>query len=272
MITGKMLIDGVDIKSTYGAYIVAGGYDDVPSFSDMKAPEKNEWFEGNSVEIDLSSPCVESQKMSFRFMMNGGIDNVQSFVDFLMSKRTHTIEMVDVARTRSLRIVDVSASSISSICTIMVNMYDDDPREGLENVEPWSSHKDTGLSIDGVDVSKYGCLLTGSIDGLFPDIRMKENKLEESDYIDGQEHSTKSGVYVEIGDVRFRMIMRSYDKSDFWKKRDALFLNLTKEGERTISWKGRNTKVYYKSCNSIDFDYDNRCWWEFELTFGCIGE
>lgn len=272
MITGKMLIDGVDIKSTYGAYIVAGGYDDVPSFSEMKAPEKNEWFEGNSVEIDLSAPCVESQKMSFRFMMNGTIDNVQSFVDFLMSKRTHTIEMVDVSRTRSLRIVDVSASSISSICNIMVNMYDDDPREGLEYVEPSSSHKNTGLSIDGVDVSKYGCLLTGSIDGLFPNIKMKENKLDESDYMDGQKHSNESGIYVERGDIRVRLIMRSYDKADFWKKRDALFLNLTKEGERIISWKGRDTKVYYKSCNSVDFDYSSRSWWEFELTFGCIGE
>ena len=272
MITGKVLIDGVDIKSTYGAYIVDGGYDDVPVFSDMKAPEKNEWFESNDVEVDLSSPCVESQKMSFRFMMKGTMDMLQSFVDFIMSKRTHAVEMVDIERTRTLRVFDVGASRISSICNIKLDMYDDDPRVGLDYVEPSSSRTLVGLSLDGVDVSKYGCLLTGSIDGLFPDIRMKENKLDESDYSDGQEHSNESGIYVERGDVRFRLIMRSDDKADFWNKRDALFLDLTKEGERTISWKGRDTKVYYKSCNSVEFDYSGRSWWEFELTFGYIGE
>lgn len=272
MITGKVLIDGVDIKSTYGAYIVDGGYDDVPAFSEMKAPEKNEWFESNGVEVDLSSPCVESHKVSFRFMMKGTMNMLQSFVDFIMSKRTHKVEMVDIERVRTLRVFDVGASRISSICNIKVNMYDDDPREGLDYVVPSSSNRLVGLSLDGVDMSKYGCLLTGSLDGLFPDIRMKENKLDDSDYMDGQEHSNESGIYVERGDFRFRLIMRSDDNDDFWKKRDALFLNLTKEGERTISWNGKDIKVYYKSCNSVDFDYSDRCWWEFELTFGCIGE
>lgn len=272
MITGKVLIDDVDIKSTFGAYIVDGGYNDVPGFPDMKAPEKNEWFESNDCEVDLSSPCVESHKMSLSLMTKGTIDMRQSFIDFIMSKRTHKVEMIDIQRTRTLRVSSVGASRISSICHIKVDMYDDDPRGGLDYVEPSSSHRLVGLSLDGVDVSKYGCLLTGSIDGLFPDIRMKENKLEESDYIDGQEHSNASGIYVESGDVRFRLIMRSDDMADFWKKRDALLLNLTKEGERTISLKGIDTKVYYKSCNPVDFDYSGRCWWEFELIFGCIGE
>lgn len=272
MITGKILIDGVDIKSTYGAYIVDGGYNDVPEFPEMKEPEKNEWFEDNSVEIDLSAPCVESQKVSLRFMMNGTIGNVQSLVDFLMSNRTHIMEMIDVSRIRSLRIDNVSASSISSICSIRVNLYDDDPRGGLEYVIPVSSHKDTGLSIDDVDVSQYGCLLTGSIDGLFPDTSMKENKLQDSCNFDGQEHSNTSGVYVEKGDMRVRLVMRAETNEDFWHKRDALFLDLVKTGERTITWRERSVKVYYKSCNSVDFDYSGRCWWEFELTFGCIGE
>lgn len=272
MITGNVLIDGVDIKSTYGAYIVEGGYDDVPSFSDMKAPEMNEWFESNEIEVDLSSPCVESQSISFGFMMKGTIEKLQSFVDFLMSRRTHTVEMIDIERTRTLRMVDVSASRIHSICNIKVNMCDDDPRGGLVYVEPASNRRSVGLSLDGVDLSKYGCLLTGSTDGLFPDIQMKENKPDESDYMDGEEHFNDSGIYVEMGDLKVRLVMRSDDKTDLWKKRDALFLVLTSEGERTISWRGRDMRVYYKSCNSVDFDYSGKCWWEFELTFGCIGE
>ena len=128
MITGKVLIDNVDIKSTYGAYIVDGGYDDVPAFSEMKEPEKNDWFEGNDIEVDLSSPCVESHKMSFKFMMKGTMNMLQSFVDFIMSKRIHTIEMVDIERTRTLRVLEVAASNISSICNIKVGMCDDDPR------------------------------------------------------------------------------------------------------------------------------------------------
>ena len=272
MITGCVFIDGVDIKSTYGAYIVDGGYDDVPAFSEMKDPEKNEWFESNDIEVDLSSPCVESQQVSLQFMMNGTMEKLQSFVDFLTSRRTHSVEMYDIERSRTLRIVDVSASRIHSICRIKVNMYDDDPRGGLVYIEPSSLERNVGLSIDGVDVSRYGCLLTGSIDGLFPEVHIKENKLEESDYIDGESHSNIYGTHVERGDLRVRLIMRSDDNADFWKKRDSLFLTLTGEGERTVSWKGREAKVYYKSCNSVDFDYSGRYWWEFELVFGSIGD
>lgn len=272
MITGKMFIDDVDVKSTYGAYIVDGGYDDVPAFPALKSPERNEWFESNSVEVDLSDPCVESQKISFVFKMNGDMEDLQSFVDFIMSKRSHSVNMVDIGRTRPLRVIDVSASSISSICTIRVNMSDDEPREGVFYIEPPVVQRKTNLLIDGRDVSYYGCVVTGSIDGLFPNVQMKENKLVDSEHIDGQIHSNSSGTYVEKDDLKIRLVMRSESTGDFWMKRDSMFFFLTKPGERTISWKGRESRVYYKDCNSVDFDYFGRCWWEFELTFGYIGE
>lgn len=272
MITGKVLIDGVDIKSTYGAYIVEEGYDDVPSLPAMKSPEKNDWFESNSVDIDLSSPCFESQKISFKMMMNGTTERAQSLIDFLMSKRTHAVEMVDIGRERVLRIVDVSAGGLSSIFNIRVNMYDDDPRGGIEYVAPSSFQRNTGLTIDGIDVSKYGALMTGSTDGLFPDVKMKDNKLVDSKHIDGELHSTGTSVYVERDDIKVRLVVRSDSMTDFWEKRDALLLDLTKPGERIVSWKGKEAKAYYKNCNTINFFYFGRFWWEFELTFGCIGE
>lgn len=272
MIKGKVFIDGVDVKSMYGAYIVEGGYDDVPCFPSMKTPEINEWFESSEVEVDLSSPCVESHDINLRFVLKGGIDNVKDFVDFLMSSRVHTFDMVDIARSRTLRVVSISTSGYSPLFSISVSVADDDPRAGIYSGEPFYSIKQTGFKIDGNDIDTYGAILNGSLAWLIPDKKMKENELVESSYIDGEVHSNNSGAFTERDDVSIGFVVRSNSIEDFWKMRDLMLSHLVKEGERTISYNGAEFRAYYKNCRSVRFDYSRRCWWEFELVFGYIGE
>lgn len=270
MIRGDIFIDGENMRSRYGAYVIEGGYNDVPCFPPLKKPEINEWFEENGLDIDLSETFVESHKIGITLMMRGETKDAKRFIDFIMSRRVHSVLMEDIHRVRHMRVVDVSASGFSSLFTIRVNLSDDEPRKNLEPGEPFFTNRLSGFSIDGIDVARYGALIKGSLDGLFPDHTMKENELNSSSFVDGESHANGTEVYTETGDLRCHLVLRAEDVDQFWRMRDALFVALTQPGVKWIAYRGTEYGVYYKSCNSIRFDYSGKCWWEFELVFGFI--
>lgn len=272
IITGRVIIDGVDVKSTYGAYVVDGGLVDVPCIPSMKSPDINDWYEHNGIEADLESPRCESAGYDVVFMMNGTLEQLESFMSFLRSSRHHSFEFQDIQRTVRLRLVSAHASGISvGLFKITLVLSDDAPLKNLHYNEINASSKATGLLLDGKDLCSYFLLLNGSVDDLFPEMKLKENKLHESDYTNGEIHSEGVATY-ERDDISFTAIMRSKSINSFWKLRDNLAIDLFKTGERTISYKGRTMRAYYKDCRSVSFSYYSTIWWTFVLTFGYIGE
>lgn len=274
MITGSLIFDGVDLRSTYGAYIADGGCVDVPCFPGLKSPDINDWYEYDGIEADLSSPCVESQEITVDMRMAGSLEDLDAFVSFVKGKRFRTVGFPDLSRTIKLRIGSVRKSGIDyGLYRIEIKMFNDSPRDGLSYVQQTSASRQSGVLVDGVDLGAYGIILTGSVDGLFPESEVKENLLNESNHHDGEIHSEiDSKVACDHDDLSFSCVMRSSDVDDFWNKRDALFLDLIKPGEREIAYNGRNVLGYYKDCRPRYFSYYGRMWWEFELTFGYIGE
>lgn len=274
MITGRIIADGVDLKSTYGAYVVEGGYVDIPCFPEIKQPEMNDWYEYNGIEIDLSSPHFKSHEISLSMKMNGSDNDIFSFLTFMRSARTRLFEFVDISRTRRMRVDSIATRHHSlGLIGIDVILCDDAPRKDIvqEQLPPY--YFTTGLEMDGVDLSAYGVRLTGSVDGLYPGTVIKENVLSDTIHIDGDIHyDGDMAVTFDRQDISVRCVVRSNSIASFWKKRDALMLALTKEGERVLSYKGDMARAYYKDCRSIYFGYYNVVWWEFELTFGYIGE
>lgn len=275
MITGKVRINGVDVKSAYGAYVVDGGYVDIPCLPSMKEPPINNWYEYDGIEIDLESPCCEPLELDVVMMMNGTLEKLDSFMSMLKSERYHTVEFVDIERTVRMRFVSVSARGLASgLFRITLSLSDDNPLEGLERNSQTPSSVSTGLLIDGNDISDYFMFLVGSVDGLWPDVEAKDNELHSSGYENGEKHfegdDTMPASQVMYDDIRFTAMMKSRTFSSFWNRRDMLALDLFKPGEREISYQGRKMKAYYKGCRSLSFSYCDRIWWTFELTFGCI--
>ena len=275
MITGIVIADGVDLKSTFGAYVADGGYVDVPCFAKMKEPEINDWYEESGIEVDLSSVFLESSEIVLNFKMNGSESELTAFRSFLTSRRQMEFDFVDISRIRTLRVDSFrSRGHDLGLFDIELVLVDDSPNTGLDSDDYFSSDKLTGIVIDNEDIGSFGVVLNGSIDGLYPHMTIKENKLSESAYINGERHYSgdNSPVTFDVDSVSVRGVMRSSDASDFWKKRDSLFKALTKEGERYVSYNGASFRAYYKDCRSILFSYYGRFWWEFELTLGYIGE
>lgn len=274
MITGNVIINGVDIKSTYGAYVVEKGFVDIPCIPDMKEPTINDWYEYDGVEVDLDAPCCQPLTHNIVFMMKGELSVLDSFLKMLMSERLLTINMVDISREISARVVSAIPKGISlGMYRISVDLCEDNPLEGIEYIVPDNQSRPTGLIIDGNDISLYGMSLVDSIDWLYPGVDVKDNLLHSSQYDNGESHFTGNDLSVTCNadDIEISAVMKSKSFHQFWIKRNALALDLFKPGERVITYKGVSKKAYYKSCRSILFMYSDRIWWKFELSFGNLG-
>lgn len=274
MITGNVIINGVDIKSTYGAYVVEGGFVDIPCIPDMKEPTVNDWYEYDGVEADLDAPCCEPLTHTIVFMMKGELSVLDSFLKMIMSERLISINMVDISREIRARVVSAIPKGISlGMYRISVDLCEDNPLEGIEYIVPDNHSRPTGLIIDGNDISLYGMSLVDSIDWLYPGVDVKDNLLHSSQYDNGESHFTGNDMSVTCNadDIEISSVMKSKSFHQFWIKRNALALDLFKPGERVITYKGVSKKAYYKSCRSSLFMYSDRIWWKFGLSFRNLG-
>lgn len=284
MITGNVIINGVDIKSTYGAYVVEGGFVDIPCIPDMKEPTVNDWYEYDGVEADLDAPCCEPLTHTIVFMMKGELSVLDSFLKMIMSYRFMSINMVDISREISARVVSAIPEGISlGMYRIYVDLCEDNPFEGIEYIVPDSQTRPTGVTIDGNDISLYGMSIVDSVDWLYPGVDVKENLLHSSKYDNGESHYTGKEVsdnedivkYMPVtsntDDIEISAVIKSKSFNQFWIKRNALALDLFKPGERVITYKGVSKKAYYKRCRSSLFMYSDRIWWKFGLSFGNLG-
>lgn len=280
MITGKVIIDGVDVKSTYGAYVIEGGFVDIPCIPDMKKPAINDWYEFNGIEADLESPRCMPVEHTIVFMMGGELDKLNSFIKMLRSDRALSFEMIDISRTEKMRIKSINASGIAlGLYRITVTLSNDNPIEGLEYNASDSRNKDADLMIDGKDISAYGLSLVDTLDGLWSEIDIKDNVLHSSEYDNGEKHylgddEDEEGVVsvtYNANDIVIDCLMTATTFEQFWSNRDALALDLFKPGERVITYKGVSMRAYYKSCRPRSFMYSGKIWWMFELSFGYLG-
>ncbi len=284
MITGKVIINDVDVKSTYGAYVIEGGFVDIPSIPDMKEPAINDWYEYDGVEADLESPCCEPLIHTVVFMMNGELDALDSFMKLIKSDRFVSFYMVDIARQLNVRIVSAIAEGIAiGLYRITVVLSEDNPLENVEYIAPENKKTPTGLTIDGNDISMYGMSIVDSLDWLYPGVDIKENLLHSSQYDNGESHYTGNDMDVtgdevndmpvtcNANDIEISAIMTSKSFNQFWVKRNALALDLFRPNERVIAYKGVSKKAYYKSCRSSSFMYSGKIWWKFKLSFGYLG-
>lgn len=274
MITGNVIINGVDIKSTYGVYVVEGGFVDIPCIPDMKEPTVNDWYEYDGVEADLDAPCCEPLTHTIVFMMKGELSVLDSFLKMITSERLISINMVDISREINARVVSAVAKGIAiGMYRISVDLCEDNPLEGIEYIVPDNQSRPTGLIIDGNDISLYGMSLVDSIDWLYPGVDVKDNLLHSSQYDNGESHFTGNDLSVTCNadDIEISAVMKSKSFHQFWIKRNALALDLFKPGERFITYKGVSKKAYYKSCRSSLFMYSDKIWWKFGLSFRNLG-
>lgn len=69
--SGKILMDTVDIYTTYGVFAIRGSLNDLVKMPDLKAPSSFDWVTSDGDDVDLRSRKVAGSDISLTFLLSG---------------------------------------------------------------------------------------------------------------------------------------------------------------------------------------------------------
>ena len=72
--TGACIIDGIDIDQL-GMLIVKGGDDDFLTFPERREPTRNDWFEHDGLDVDLTEVYFRDRKLTVKFHISSETAN-----------------------------------------------------------------------------------------------------------------------------------------------------------------------------------------------------
>jgi len=122
----RFYIDGIDAYLAYGVCILQGGYKDLLSFPSLKEPEKIDWAERDGIDVDLTSPKLDSKKISISFCANS-LSGMFDFVNILADASYHDFVFAEIGLAKKLRTVSMSDISSSALNKFSLEFSDDFP-------------------------------------------------------------------------------------------------------------------------------------------------
>lgn len=283
--TGKLFIDGKDIYSLYGIFIVDGGYNELVNFPPLKSLDSNDWAEEDGAEFDLSAPVLDSRELNIKFAGVGMFHRFGTFINSLTDMAYHDFEFIDIGRSYKLRLTTQSAltSKQLSYSSFTLRFADDFPMNYEEHVYqvPSSSLVSLeGYELDDRSLSAYGItVLEGSLDEVLKSPAVKKNLLVN---INSKNGATYDGEYVtfQTKDVKLNCLMRAASLQEFWRNYDSFLYDLirrpdpkapydpgeTNERMLYVEDTGYEYPCYYKSCAVTNFSPVGEIWFQFSLT------
>ncbi len=280
---GALYIDGRDVFVDYGMISIWGSYDELVSFPDLKAVSSNDWPEEDGKEFDLSSVALDTKDITLEF----GFFSEWKFNDFvamLSDMGYHEFHFPQLGRTFKLRLSSQNSFEIhSSSERSKFTFACDFPREAdyayQEPVNALAVPK--GYEIDNRDLSDYGVMiLNGSNEEILKSPAVKKNLLQNFEYQDGAIYDGKY-VKFETKEVNLKCLMHVPDMETFWRNRDALLHDLTRQSVKTDDegyeykdaerifycdeW-SESYPCYYKGCRTDNFNPVGNVMWAFTLT------
>lgn len=269
--TGKLIIDGTDIFTTYGGYVTEGGYEGLIEFPDLKDVEKNDWPEEDGIEVDLSDPKLATKEFSLSMAFGEGIDKLNDFVKYITTGAVHSWNFADIGRTYNLRYVSsTDINNVGELRALSIKLADDSPLSGYSYAAPSSSYpvRTEDYELDEIPLSQYGVsILQGTLSEIEKIPSAKVNLLRTNNSLAG---SVYDGDYVRFSEkeVKVKCLMRADTLSELWRNWDALLYNLSKPGERLLYTPNENKEYlcYYKKCKVSNFAASGKIWIDFEIT------
>lgn len=275
MQSGRLFIDGVDVFTSYGAYMTEGALAEVVQWPALKDVDSVDWHEENGEEYDLDNPVLDTREIELPLCVRS-YDGLTALQDALSDGAYHTFLFELLSYTITLRLMeaDISSRTSDGLYLLKLKLADDAPLSGYEYVAPTN---DLGLSVaddaqyalDGVDLTDYGVrMLKGTLAEItaLPDV--KENMLRDIAVAAGVEYDGEAVTY-ESRDVKLYCLMRAGSAETFLQNWHALLYNLTQSGERDLYVEAlaQSFACYYKKCEVTAVYVDESgVWCNFTLT------
>lgn len=260
---GTLYIDGFDIYTLFGVFITEGGYNGLLSFPSLKDPDKNDWHEMDGIEVDLSSPKLDTKTFSISFAGTSGIDG---FMNFLTGSVSRSFNFVQVGITKTLRLVSFTEYAGYGLKKIKIDFADDSTLGGYSYLAPTSSIvTQRGYLIDSVDLSAYGVwILEGSDNEIKKPYSVKPNLIISSKYSSSVIYDT--GVIKKLPkEVKLNCLLMANNLTEFWRNYNALLYNLTRANTHIFTLNSVSSYFYYKSSNVTEIELSGRLWCKFDL-------
>lgn len=265
-----LYIDGKDALEEYGVRIVDGGYNDIANMPKLKSVTLNDWQEEDGVEADLTAPVLDTKDVQLKLSANNTQNRYYAFIETLSDGAYHEFEFRAIGRTRKLRLVSVSVSSLlRDLALLTMKFADDFPLDGYEYAEPLSTiAEDDSYAIDGKPTTAYNVrILSGTLAEVTRTPEVKTNMLRNIGTVAGAIYDPETVTY-KSKDVKVYCLMTAEDTDTLWRNRDALLYDLTRPGERAL-WVDsleQSFPFYYKSCAVSEFYCESKIWLRFTLT------
>lgn len=273
MLTGKTLIDGQDLYTTYGVYIVADSYKNLIAMPPLQEPDKNDWHEEDGIEVDLSHPVLKAKEVQLNFA-SLEINKFNDLINLLADKSYHIFEFLDIQRSFRLRLVgSTKNNACNELGLFSLKFMDDFPFYNFTFEKPVADAYITNYKLDGKDFSEYSIkILEGSKKELIKVPGIKENLIIKSKYAEGLVYDDDKSAF-KSKEIKINCLLRTDNINELWQNYTALLHDLIQPNERTIYSKELNHtfRCYYKNCKVKAFAPDGENWLEFTLTFVITG-
>lgn len=279
---GKLYIDGNDVWTQYGVFVVQGGYNDLVAMPPLKDVESNDWHEEDGVEADLSSPVLNSREVSIKFAVSGVFSRFVAFMTMLSDGAYHDFNCVSIGRQYRLRLVNENSRKIiRPLETVTLRFADDFPARHIQRFEVAArtaqNHEATPAStttqvddyyIDGRRLTAYGArVLQGSLAEIVKKPQVKKNMYRNIKTVTGAIYDGVN-VHYQTKDAKLNLLFRAATLEELWNNFDALLFNLTRPYEHVLAVTATEEAFYcsYKSCSVQEFFPDGQIWLMVRLT------
>ena len=270
MKTGCLYIDGHDAYKRFGVYVVKGGFNNLISYPPLKDVDKNDWQEDDGIEVDLSSPVLNTREVSIKFAISGLFSSMFDFLELLSDGAYHTFDFYEIGRKYKLRLTQQpNLKTLKTLGHTTLKFADDFPLSDYNYKTPSSNIVATDdYSFDGIPFTNYGIrVLKGCYDEITKSAAVKSNLLRNITTVSGAVYDGMRVSY-KSKDVELYCLMRAETLDELWRNYDALLFDLIRPNLRTL-WVNDLEQEFpfmYKSCQVTKFYPTDRIWLQFTLT------
>ncbi len=234
--TGAVTIDGTDIYTAYGAYILKGGDNGFISFPSAKAPPTNDWPEEDGLEVYLGNRVFNEKNLTVRYRLNGDETTFKSRLDAFKSLHFQAgyrqIYVREFEKTFSSRFSGISGYSQrrgfsrngDNSCVIEVDYIMDDPTQFLVlATEPANEGLDsTKVVLNSVDLANFG-IIVRDIYSTGMRGSAKKPLVYSSAHANGVAADTAYSPLKSFPLLTIKCSMSAPDKATFWQNYNTLW-------------------------------------------------
>lgn len=264
MFIPRVIVDGADFATTYGATLI-GGWTSLFALPETKEPRQNDWHEEDGLEVDLEEELkLAPRRIRLRFAFDGGRGG-----GFLRMRNHYRTQLFEIEGYGKIRLRGVSTTVTKTlggeVREAEIDFVEDKPGE----LEPESGQTKeafpSSVTIDGQPLTSFGATDYGeTAETLLGGAEAKEPLTLQSRAVDGQITPEPKGagrtVSVRAKEVTVNMLFIAPTGEDLRGALWTFLSEMTKPGERTITHTALDwfIKGYYvgMECKDIAITYD----------------